>query len=279
MSITERIRYGATELKSSYNVRLAAAFTISIGIHFAAIALFVLSANRVDAGEEGGMRTPPTTVVDNVREVLEPIEPPGGDGNGKKGGERGGERPAIAVDTKRFNAVIVPDSIKVDASRFPTTIELPHGQVVTDSTGNDDHEVRDGNGNGDGAGLGDGNGTGDRNGHGGTDRLGESSDAPFDATVDFDSSVELPEVDMRELTSHLAYPRIASVNGLEGTVFVKAVIGYDGMPGNVTVDSSTNAIFERAALDAVRVTRFKPGRQNEQPVRVLILIPIHFKIR
>ena len=41
---------------------------------------------------------------------------------------------------------------------------------------------------------------------------------------------------------------------------------------------SANRILDGAAIDAVRRTRFKEGRQNGVPVRVWVMIPIRFRL-
>ena len=51
--------------------------------------------------------------------------------------------------------------------------------------------------------------------------------------------------------------------------------------GNVTKAEVIKGIglgCDEAALDAVRLTKFKPGKQRGKPIKVQITIPISFKL-
>lgn len=68
------------------------------------------------------------------------------------------------------------------------------------------------------------------------------------------------------------YPRLAQQRGMQGSVTVRFTIRKDGSvdPSSITAVDSTNSMFEKAALDAVRKWRFKPRSRPgiaEVPVR------------
>lgn len=79
------------------------------------------------------------------------------------------------------------------------------------------------------------------------------------------------------IQNKIVYPEIAKRAGVEGKVFVLA---YVDEKGNVTKAEITKGIgsgCDEAAMDAVLKTKFKPGVQRGNPVKVKITIPIVFK--
>jgi protein TonB len=54
------------------------------------------------------------------------------------------------------------------------------------------------------------------------------------------------------------YPPMARTARMTGTVVLDAIIQKDGTVTDVTVVKSTNAMFERASIDAVKQWRFTP---------------------
>jgi periplasmic protein TonB len=79
------------------------------------------------------------------------------------------------------------------------------------------------------------------------------------------------------IQNKIVYPEIAKRAGVEGKVFVLA---YVDETGNVTKAEITKGIgsgCDEAAMDAVLKTKFKPGVQRGNPVKVKITIPIVFK--
>lgn len=61
-----------------------------------------------------------------------------------------------------------------------------------------------------------------------------------------------------------------------GTCFVLFVVEQDGRVANPTVQSSTDPVFERPAIAAVRQWRFEPGKRAGKPVRFRMRVPITF---
>lgn len=74
------------------------------------------------------------------------------------------------------------------------------------------------------------------------------------------------------------YPRRALRRGEEGTVLVRAEVGSDGVPISVSlVQGSRSRELDRAALDAVRRWRFRPGQVDGRPVVGSVVVPIEFR--
>ncbi len=76
------------------------------------------------------------------------------------------------------------------------------------------------------------------------------------------------------------YPPQAARRGVGGTVRVRAEVGVDGVPVSVAVvEGSGTRELDRAALDAVRRWRFRPGQVGGQPVPGSVVVPIEFSMR
>lgn len=73
------------------------------------------------------------------------------------------------------------------------------------------------------------------------------------------------------------YPRLAKQAGLEGVVWVKALIDEDGnvLDAIIGKSSGTTALDE-AALSAASANKFKPGIQNGRPIKVWVSYKVDF---
>jgi protein TonB len=60
------------------------------------------------------------------------------------------------------------------------------------------------------------------------------------------------------------------------TVHVLFVVAPDGRVESPLVQKSTDAMFERSALAAVKQWRFEPGKKNGEAVRFRMRVPITF---
>ena len=74
------------------------------------------------------------------------------------------------------------------------------------------------------------------------------------------------------------YPAAARAARQSGRVLVAAVIGTDGRVEEARVASSTSALFEAAALEAVRSWRYRPARLGGRAVRVRLLVTVEFEL-
>ncbi|MFA7236010.1 MAG: TonB family protein [Phycisphaeraceae bacterium] len=61
-----------------------------------------------------------------------------------------------------------------------------------------------------------------------------------------------------------------------GTVYVIFVVDQTGRVVDPQVQRSSDAVFEKAALSAVKQWKFEPGKRNGQPVRFRMRVPITF---
>lgn len=65
-------------------------------------------------------------------------------------------------------------------------------------------------------------------------------------------------------------------NKAPGTVYVLFIVDQEGRVESPMVQKSTDPVFERSALAAVKQWRFEPGKRNGQPVRFRMRVPITF---
>lgn len=75
------------------------------------------------------------------------------------------------------------------------------------------------------------------------------------------------------------YPPRCLRMGIEGLVKVRALIGEDGRPQEITIGkSSGDSALDRAAMEAVEEWEFNPAMHNGLPVRAWVVVPIEFKL-
>ncbi|PTX94362.1 energy transducer TonB [Opitutus sp. ER46] len=95
----------------------------------------------------------------------------------------------------------------------------------------------------------------------------------FAAPAFAQSKVE-PPVPVR--TVQPTYPNDLRREGVMGVVVIKCVIDQQGNVTEPEVEKSSNAGFDRAALDAVKRWKFKPAKQDGNPIAQKVSIPIKF---
>jgi protein TonB len=75
------------------------------------------------------------------------------------------------------------------------------------------------------------------------------------------------------------YPPAAYRAGEEGSVLVRADVDASGVPGNVSlVRRSGSRDLDRAAVDAVRASHFRPAIRDGQAVASSIEVPVDFRL-
>lgn len=79
---------------------------------------------------------------------------------------------------------------------------------------------------------------------------------------------------------NLKYPEIARKAGIEGTVFVEAVIDEAGnVVSTRIVKSLGHSGCDEAAVEAIRKVKWKPAKQRDKAVKVRISIPVKFRLK
>lgn len=72
------------------------------------------------------------------------------------------------------------------------------------------------------------------------------------------------------------YPSELRREGVSGLVMVKCSIDVQGNVSGAEVEKSSNAAFEKPAVTAVKKWKFKPAKQDGNPVAITVSIPIKF---
>ncbi|MBD1209560.1 MAG: TonB family protein [Ignavibacteria bacterium] len=108
-----------------------------------------------------------------------------------------------------------------------------------------------------------------------TQTLKDSLPAPYDfVPVD-----EVPQVDMKELMTHIVYPQEAEKLGLEGKVTVRALLMPDrSVSPRSFVEYSDGMKFDSAALKAVFAAQWTPAKRDGMAVPCWVSVPVHFRL-
>jgi periplasmic protein TonB len=75
------------------------------------------------------------------------------------------------------------------------------------------------------------------------------------------------------------YPRRARRLGLEGEVLIRARVHPDGECDDLVLrQSSGHALLDQAAMEAVRMWRFRPARRGDERIARWVEIPVRFRL-
>ncbi|AFH50260.1 TonB-like protein [Ignavibacterium album JCM 16511] len=77
----------------------------------------------------------------------------------------------------------------------------------------------------------------------------------------------------------IQYPTIAKQAGLEGKVFVMAYVDEKGNVDDVKVLKGIGGGCEEEVIKVLKSTKFKPGMNNGQPVKVKTSLSFAFKLK
>lgn len=83
---------------------------------------------------------------------------------------------------------------------------------------------------------------------------------------------------MAALMKNVHYPDVAKKAGIEGKVYINAVIGTSGEVVSAKVMKSDNDVLSTAALEAVKTTKFVPAVKGNEKVECEVTVPINFKL-
>jgi protein TonB len=114
------------------------------------------------------------------------------------------------------------------------------------------------------------------------------SETSQDIVVDIDEDDYLPSIDEFVPVEIIAemiyyetpgYPRLAEQAGLEGLVWIKALVGSDGTVKDAVVyKTSGTPSLDEAALAAAPKCKFKPAIQNGRPVAMWVTYKVNFEL-
>jgi protein TonB len=76
----------------------------------------------------------------------------------------------------------------------------------------------------------------------------------------------------------IEYPEEAISQGLEGSLSLVFTVNQDGTTSDVLIERSLHALLDSAAVQALRRTRFIPGRHQGKTARVRMRLPVRFQL-
>lgn len=80
------------------------------------------------------------------------------------------------------------------------------------------------------------------------------------------------------LQKKIHYPEIAKRAGIQGKVYILAYIDEKGNVADARVIKGIGAGCDQTALNAVKESKFIPGRKEGKPVKVQVSIPVVFRL-
>jgi len=87
-----------------------------------------------------------------------------------------------------------------------------------------------------------------------------------------------PEGGINSIAENVKYPESAKEAGVEGKVFVKAMIDETGKVVETEIVKSVNKDCDKAAVDAIKKTKWLPAEKDGKTVSAEVTIPIKFKL-
>lgn len=106
----------------------------------------------------------------------------------------------------------------------------------------------------------------------------------FTVTQSFDPNIfTINEVDrapsiLRRIMPQ--YPSYAERNNIEGKVVLRFIVDTNGnVVEPVVTESEPEGVFDDAAIEAIRQTRFRPAEKYGKPVDCIVVAPIAFQLR
>ncbi len=96
--------------------------------------------------------------------------------------------------------------------------------------------------------------------------------------VDESGFIEVDEVPVLKTQIKPAYPQIAKLAGIEGTVYLKLLIDEKGNVVKAKVEQGAKEMLDNSALKAAKEAKFSPAMLNNKPVKVWVILPVAFKL-
>lgn len=91
---------------------------------------------------------------------------------------------------------------------------------------------------------------------------------------------ELPEPigGLSAIQKNVIYPEIVRRAGIEGTVSVEAFIDEAGNVVRTQIFKGVHPALDKAAVQAIEMAKFRPGKVLGKPVKVRLSIPVRFRV-
>jgi len=87
-----------------------------------------------------------------------------------------------------------------------------------------------------------------------------------------------PEKGIYSIAENVKYPKTAKEAGVEGKVFVQAIIDETGKIVKTEIVRSVSKECDMAAVEAIKKTKWLPAEKDGKAVSAEVRIPIQFKL-
>ena len=106
---------------------------------------------------------------------------------------------------------------------------------------------------------------------------------PVENTVHFtgefiDADQAEPKPELRRPLK-VDYPQKMRDRAVKGWAQVAFIVNTSGRVEDVQVVKANDTSFADAAIEAIKTSRWKAGKKDGKPVRVLMVIPVHFEVQ
>jgi TonB family protein len=227
-------------------VRSAVIALLLIGAAFASIYVPRLFRKEVEGGGEVELtRTETRVILPEARSISGPSGPV------VPGFKPGGRPPTAALG--------IPDPVPDLQAEAPTIASQTEMGMPIDPNGIE--------------GLGGGGG----GGWGNPNNLDQQISGPIDSLLSPDAFVAVDQMPIPVQIPTPQYPKLAREANIEGQVRIRALVGEDGRVKDTRIVDG-HASLTDAAKKAVERGVFKPALQNNRPVAVWVVVPIHFTL-
>ncbi|MBN1638588.1 MAG: energy transducer TonB [Ignavibacteriales bacterium] len=81
------------------------------------------------------------------------------------------------------------------------------------------------------------------------------------------------------ILKYIVYPPEAKKNGIQGKVFIKAFVDENGDVVKTEVLKGIGAGCDEVAADAIKKTKFIPGKHKGKNVKCQVVVPVHFVLQ
>lgn len=94
----------------------------------------------------------------------------------------------------------------------------------------------------------------------------------------FAETMPEPAGGIKAITSKLKYPKVAQEAKLQGKVFVLVFVNTSGGVDDVKVVKGLGGGCDEEVISAVKSSKFTPGKNKGQPVKVKLALQFEFKL-
>jgi len=110
---------------------------------------------------------------------------------------------------------------------------------------------------------------------------GNTNEAKVDTAEVLTMAEVMPEIQggIVELYKHIEYPKSASLNNIQGRVFIRFIVDENGDVQEPEILKDIGGGCGEAAIEGIKNVKFTPGKQNGKPVSVYFTLPITFKLK